>query len=110
MADNDLHIVNEISNEGQENVDNPREDQHPWPYLESLFQYKGKYKNSVKFICRLCSPLVKEISAFISSPSNLRKHVEVSVYACVCLVIVRFYKLATASNEFTGCSLVPLSR
>ena len=95
MADNDLHIINEISYEGQESVDNTGEE-HPWPYLESIFRYKGKDNNSVKFICRLCSPLVKEISAFISSPSNQRKHVQVNilchfaVFACVCLVVVGF--------------------
>ena len=80
LADNDLQIINEISSERQEeSVDNTGKE-HPWPYLESIFRYKGKDNNSVKFICRLCSPLVKEISAFISSPSNLRKHVEVSVF------------------------------
>ena len=79
MADNDLHIINEISRETQESVDNTSKE-HPWPYLESIFRYKGKDNNSMKFICYLCSPLVKEISVFILSPSNLRKHVEVSVF------------------------------
>ncbi len=84
MADSlDLHID---SNEGlaeEENstvnvaTDGSEESEHPWPYLSSIFRYKGRQDNSVKLVCLLCSPLYKEISAFITSPSNLRKHVEV---------------------------------
>jgi hypothetical protein len=79
MADSDLHIINE----GQESVDvvensGDTDTEHPWPYLKSIFRYKGRQGNSVKLVCCLCSPLYKEICAYISSPSNLRKHVEVS--------------------------------
>lgn len=94
-TDGDLHIVNEVEvykgseGEVQQSVtgENEEDTGHPWPYLKSIFRYKGragKEGNSVKFTCCLCSPLVKEISAFISSPSNLRKHVEVSSFTCVC--------------------------
>ena len=86
MADNpDLHII-DINNEGQESstiinnnvaAEKIGESEHPWPYLSSIFRYKGRQDNSVKLVCLLCSPLYKEICAFITSPSNLRKHVEV---------------------------------
>ena len=41
MADNDLHIINEISNKGRERVDNTGEER-PWPYLESILATRGK--------------------------------------------------------------------
>ncbi|CAB4001783.1 transposase [Paramuricea clavata] len=85
MADSDLHIADEVLNEGQglEGFSTigkkGEEEEHPWPYLKSMFRYNGRVgreNKSIKFICCLCSPLVREISAFISSPSNLRKHVQ----------------------------------
>ena len=50
---------------------------HPWPYLSEMFAYKSKAGNNVKLICLLCAPKYKELSAFVTSPSNLRKHVKV---------------------------------
>ena len=50
---------------------------HPWPYLSDMFAYKSKAGNSVKLICLLCAPKRKELSAFVTSTSNLRKHVKV---------------------------------
>ena len=52
---------------------------HPWPYLESVFKYKSRHGNSAKFICLLCAPLYKEVSSYLNSPSNLRKHIEVII-------------------------------
>ena len=42
MADNDLHIINEISRETQEeSVDNTSKE-HPWPYLSLFFATREK--------------------------------------------------------------------
>ena len=54
------------------------EEHHPWPYLKSLFTFRVRHGNAIKFLCVLCAPLRKEVSAYANSPSNLRKHVEVS--------------------------------
>ena len=88
MADSlDLHIDTNKEAEGrpqgEENstvfvaAEKSGESEHPWPYLSSFFRYKARQDNSVKLVCLLCSPIYKEICAFITSPSNLRKHVEV---------------------------------
>nr|AFC96943.1 putative transposase [Carassius auratus] len=54
----------------------PQDQEHPWPYLREFFSFSGVNKDSFKMKCVLCLPLNKEISAFKSSPSNLRKHIE----------------------------------
>ncbi|KAG1926343.1 hypothetical protein F2P79_024933, partial [Pimephales promelas] len=50
--------------------------QHPWPYLKELFQVKTKKGNCIIMSCQLCLPKPVEISAFKSSTSNLKKHIE----------------------------------
>ena len=95
-TDGDLHIVKEVEvykgreGEVQQSVtgENKEETGHPWPFLKSIFHYKGRARKEgyrVKFTCCLCPPVVKEIYAFKSLTSNLRKHVEVSSFACICL-------------------------
>ena len=49
----------------------------PWPYLDKIFKFKCITKKSVKMVCLLCSKQT-EIAAYINSPSNLKKHVEVT--------------------------------
>ena len=72
------HLANWYSvMESAANVDLDDSEPGPWPNLRTMFQYKGKTENSVKFSCLLCVPK-KSVSAFSNSPSNLRKHVEVS--------------------------------
>ena len=54
--------------------------QHPWPYLSMMFCFLSKKGNSLKMVCLLCAPANKEVSVYVSSPSNLRKHIQVSIY------------------------------
>ena len=51
--------------------------QHPWPYLAELFEFLEKKKESYLFKCRLCIKNTT-LSALWNSPSNLKKHIEVS--------------------------------
>ena len=53
--------------------------QHPWPYLSAMFRFLWRKGNSIKMVCLLCAPAYKEVSAYVSSPSNLRKHIQVSI-------------------------------
>ena len=43
-----------------------------------MFEFKGETDNVDKFSCLLCLPN-KNVSAFVNSPSNLRKYVELNV-------------------------------
>lgn len=52
--------------------------EHPWPYLGELFELEERKKDSFYFKCLLCLPKHNTISSFKNSPSNLKKHVEVS--------------------------------
>jgi hypothetical protein len=52
-------------------------EQHPWPYMASLFKFMSADGKTYKFQCLLCEPKRVECSAYISSPSNLRKHIQV---------------------------------
>ena len=56
------------------------EDQHPWPYLKDMFKYVGVNDSSTSYRmkCLSCLPKEIEILSFKTSPSNLRKHIEVS--------------------------------
>ena len=51
---------------------------HPWPYLEEFFEMVGCKNNSFRMRCKLCAPKYHELMAFKNSPSNLKKHIEVS--------------------------------
>lgn len=51
---------------------------HPWPYLKDMFEFTEVKGDSYRLKCLLCLPRVNDISAFKNSPSNLRKHIEVS--------------------------------
>jgi len=50
----------------------------PRPYLKDMFEFTEVKGDSYRLKCLLCLPRVNEISAFKNSPSNLRKHIEVS--------------------------------
>ena len=80
---------------------------HIWPYLlnmeqvevgdhtrSTVFKYQSRQGSSIKLVCLLCVPKHKEVSAFVLSPSNLRKHVEVDVSVCT------FYNLTFALHLF----------
>lgn len=51
----------------------------PWPHLDSMFKCCEITDKLCKFVCLLCAPKHKTVSAYINSPSNLRKHVQVSI-------------------------------
>ena len=51
------HLANWYSvMESAANVDLDDSEPGPWPNLRTMFQYKGKTENSVKFSCLLCVP------------------------------------------------------
>jgi len=52
---------------GQEN---PQVIQHPWPYLQELFEIAGTKDNSYRMRCK---PKKKK-----NSPSNLKRHIQIS--------------------------------
>ena len=62
--------------------------QHPWPYLSAMFHFLPRKGNSFKMVCLLCAPAYKEVSAYVSSPSNLRKHIQVSIYKLWIILLV----------------------
>jgi hypothetical protein len=51
----------------------------PWPHLDSMFKCCELTEKLCKFVCLLCAPKHKTVAAYINSPSNLRKHVQVSI-------------------------------
>lgn len=55
---------------------------HPWPYLKELFEIVGSKNDSWRMHCKLCEPKNHVLLAFKNSPSNLKKHVEVSCFLC----------------------------
>ena len=55
------------------------EDTHPWPYLKEMFSYIGMKDSSYRIKCLLCLPRVTELLAFKNSPSNLKKHIQVTL-------------------------------
>ena len=51
------HLANWYSvMESAANVDLDDSEPGPWPNLRTMFQYKGKTENSVKFSCLFCVP------------------------------------------------------
>lgn len=59
--------------------DNKSQTESPWPHLNAMFRCVKFDDKICKFICLLCMPRPKEVSAYSNSPSNLRKHVEVTI-------------------------------
>ena len=77
----------EHSDEGDTEVDEGDtevDDGHPWSYLKYMFSYLGMEANSYRMKCMLCLPKINEIKAFKNSPSNLKKHIEVSALSKQC--------------------------
>jgi hypothetical protein len=69
---------------------------HPWPYLEEVFEIVGSKNDSWCMRCKLCQPKNHVLSAFKNSPSNLKKHIEVSSVLLLYYNNGRFKMLATA--------------
>lgn len=75
------------------------DDSHPpWTYLATMFGYLGMGENpkTYRMKCLLCLPKCHEVKAFKKSPSNLKKHIEVSelsnVNLCQCHFMCQEYK------------------
>ena len=58
------------------------------PYLSAMFRFLSMKGNSIKMVCLLCVPAYKEVSAHVSSPSNLRKHIQVGIYKLWIMLLV----------------------
>ena len=54
---------------------------HPWPDLSSIFEIVDVKDKLLHVKCLLCLPKQKVLLSALNSPSNLQKHVEVSVYS-----------------------------
>jgi hypothetical protein len=67
-------------------MDNSNDERHPWPYL-ATFKLKGVESKTVRCVCLLCAPKHTQCCAYINSPSNLRKHVEVCLLNFKCVQV-----------------------
>ena len=50
---------------GEEREDETAVQEHPWPYLEELFEFVGAKNNSWRMCCVLCKPKVHEVLALL---------------------------------------------
>lgn len=71
-----------------QDVRHGEQEEHPWPYLKSLFEFSmvknaNSTSKSYVFKCLLCLPKTNHITAFNNSTSNLKKHVDVSKHFIV---------------------------
>lgn len=66
---------------------------HPWPYLKELFNVVGSKNDSWRMRCVLCQPKNHELLAFKNSPSNLKKHVQVSTFLDIELFEILYVSL-----------------
>ena len=85
MADVSVIMESELaSSEGERGPG-----QNPWPYVSTMFRFLSRKGNSLKIVCLLCAPAYKEVSAYVSSPSYLRKHIQVSIYKiCIFMLLM----------------------
>ena len=71
-------IVQDEDDQGQDHaIAEQLQDESPWPNLKNLFSVVGKRKNNISFECLLCKPKKTVLSSYITSHSNLRKHIKV---------------------------------
>lgn len=68
----------------------PAGDENPWPYLNTMFEFLGVKDSSYRMKCMLCLPKDVEILSYRNSPSNLKKHIEVTSYEIVITLILLF--------------------
>ena len=61
----------------------------PWPKLNKFFSLHSTRNQNLSFECLLCRPKKSIISTYITSHSNLRKHVQ--VYATDCKLCFTFF-------------------
>ena len=56
---------------------NAGKEESPWPKLNIFFRVCCKRNNNLSFECLLCKPKKTVLSTYITSHSNLRKHIKV---------------------------------
>lgn len=70
-----------VSGEESENLQdqdfNAGKEESPWPKLNTFFRVCSKRNNNLLFECLLCKPKKTVLSTYITSHSNLRKHIKV---------------------------------
>lgn len=71
-------MEDEIATAALTTNDGELDDDHPWPYLNTMFSYVDVKDSSYRMKCLLCLPKNVEILSYKNSPSNLKKHIEVS--------------------------------
>jgi hypothetical protein len=84
------------------NVTSAADVNSPWPYLDSMFKVKSVDKKTVRFVCLLCAPKHTECSAYLNSPSNLKKHIE------VLLVWISGHCLLFSLLKYIGLSVITI--
>lgn len=52
----------------------------PWPDLAAYFEFKSKNGENIVVACKLCPRGPKTLSANVKASSNLRKHLQVSLF------------------------------
>jgi hypothetical protein len=81
--DSNIAIANNVAeHENTTNTEIPS----PWSHLDPMFKCVKRNGETITFYCLLCVPKQKPISAYYSSPSNLRKHVEASTNYYILLI------------------------
>ena len=75
--------VNEDSTSGSSNS----RPESPWPKLNKYFSVHSTRNQNLSFECLLCRPRKSIISTYITSHSNLRKHVQVLAADCELLFV-----------------------
>ena len=52
----------------------------PWPFLDEFFSYVPDSgiggSSNIRFICQICKPAIKRISASVASKGNLSRHIK----------------------------------
>ena len=68
----------ELGDNFRQTVSNQNEtlDQTPWPYLHQYFKFLRNKGKNLEFLCLLCQPNTKQLSANQKSLYNLKQHVK----------------------------------
>ena len=66
----------EIHDTGTDSNENGPADENPWPYLHTHFKFLRSKGKNLEFLCLLCRPNSKMLSANKKSLYNLKQHVK----------------------------------
>ena len=93
------HFANWYSvTESAANVDLDDSEPGPWPNLRTMFQYKGKTENSVKFSCLRHSSGQMQLEKYLAGRSG-----DLSALSAYPLLCKLFVKLNTALPASAAC-------